>query len=64
MTMVRVLVVGTLERDAHSLHLAVDDPGTATGDDNAFGRWHEELALIAGMDEVECEARLVDSSTP
>jgi len=51
-------MVGALERDAHSLHLAVDHTCATTRDDNSFGWRHEQLTLVAGMNEVEREARL------
>ena len=54
-----VLLVGALERDAHPLHLTVDHAGSTTRDDDAFGRWHEKLALIAGVNEIERETRLI-----
>ena len=55
----RVVKVGPLERDADPLYLAVDDAGSATGDDDAFGRRYEKLALVARMHEIEREARFV-----
>ena len=52
-------MIRTFERDADALYFAIDDARAAARDDDAFGRWNEQLTLITRVHEVEREARLV-----